>query len=221
MDIGHPTEGAKPSKDDKKKQTLMVAGTLVLIVIGYLTLKKMSAGSTASTGASTTGTGVTGTTSGGQGQDLTGLQYQLDTLSGMIANLNNAAPAVTLPGTDTNNPAPPTVTPTPAAPAAPAAGAKKTSNQATGPLMALVGAKRTPIGEILNRWVDSSGKAMSITAFRRLNPTLKTYDGGNKTVVGAHASTNDAVVKDEQINVTGYHLAGKAVPKPTTPATHG
>jgi len=74
---------------DKKKQDLIVAGTLALVVLGYLTLKHMGGsgqGSTAGVPGSATdlGGGVGG---GGGGTDLSGLSGQLQGIQNSLNGL--------------------------------------------------------------------------------------------------------------------------------------
>ena len=76
-------------KKDQKKQTLMVVGTVVLVVLAWLTYRKM--GSAANSGtASPQSSGSTGAVAGGTGTAGAdaGAQSQSDTLVGMLGIQN-------------------------------------------------------------------------------------------------------------------------------------
>ena len=86
--------GGKNAPGDKRRQQIMVAGTVILIAIGYLALRKQSAsGSSQATGTAATPTD-TGAASGGM--DATAQSTyaaQLDSITGQLAQLANMKPS--------------------------------------------------------------------------------------------------------------------------------
>jgi hypothetical protein len=236
MDIGHDSTGKKL---DKKKQTVIAVAAVVAVVIAYITLKRMSSGSSASTGTGTTGTGAGGTATGGQSPDSTGMQYQLDTLAGMIANLKGQAPAsstptVGIPENHTRYGRPTVKIPE--------------KNQPSGPTL------RDYVGKTLKVGISSAHGAKGATIgeiLQNYGMTFEQYKSVN--VLRAGATVNDKIATGTDVNIIGNasNLANQnvlnynglgglgnalhqtastpqtlrynatAVPKPSTPATHG
>lgn len=84
-ETAHPAP--KGGKADKRRQQLMVGGTVVLVVIGFLTLKKMGSGSGSGSGSGVSGSGpVAG---GGEPAAVAaGNQSQIDNLTSQVGILN-------------------------------------------------------------------------------------------------------------------------------------
>jgi len=105
---GKPTHhegGAAPAgKAGKHRQQIMVAGTVVLIALAYLTLKKTGTGGTAASTAAATPT-ATGAEGGGEAATTAaGNQAYLDSIAGQLsaiqAILKPTTPAVSTGGAD-------------------------------------------------------------------------------------------------------------------------
>lgn len=202
------------AKGDKKKQTVMVLGTVALVVLAYLTLRKMSGGGTAPVANGGSAPATVGAAGGGPSADMTGMQYSLDQIAGQLSQLSQQTRTGIPAGeTPTIIPAP---TPTPKTIQTPESkpqgtrptpqGAKKTTNHT-----ATVGSANATVGQIMGRWFsNTTGKAMTLAQFRALNPTQ------SKAGTGTH------VAKGTVENVTGFHLKNPTPPsKPAHPATHG
>ena len=200
----------KDIKGDKKKQTLMVIGTLLLVVIGYITLRRMSGQSSATATGSSTPT-ATGAEGAGPTTDQTGMQNQLDALSGQLTQLQDTLANKGTTHKKKTTPTSPVIggnTQTPTQPTKPAA--KQATFTATG---------TTKISDILNSF------HITLAQFKQWNPTTETLQDKGKGVWkegGAATETaGSRLIGGQTVKVGPAPTTVKPAPKPAHPAIHG
>ena len=218
LDHGHVDAGKKGSHKGGHKQDLVIAGTFLLVIIAWITLKKMQAGSS---GSGTT-SGVPGSAStvgqagGGASPDMTGLQDQINTLSGLVSQLKPGTPPTRVHDQPVGGATPVTaVTPDPS-----------TNKPAS-----------TPVGDTLKPgygWFDTFKQTftagavaqrfgLTLDSLKTLNPNLKITSGS--TVIGAQTDVKvrkNAGAFDQaaynKVNPTAAKTGISALPHPTSPS---